>query len=192
MNYHVTAQYPRGEEKLIAEFGSSTDATIFLTKKISIDQQQAKKQVYRLYEDSELLTAFNENHLSVPYAQYADGNSDFINQTPFLFKVTIQTINSSTRKNIANFNDSNDASLFIGGKCETDSTVNDNDLFGLFKEDILIKTLNKIILAYQKAKSVGSTTNQSMATFNPSPTPTRPTPPGGPSDCWIEKEDESS
>lgn len=189
MNYKVTAQYPRGEEKLIAEFCASHDATLFLTKKISDDQQHAKNRIYRLYGDSELLREFNEENISVASAQYAEGNSDFINQTPFIFNVTIQSVNALERKNIANFNDTNDANLFIVGKCETDNTVNDTDLFCILKDRILIKTLSKIILANQKVESSGSKANQSMATFHPSPTPTRPTPPGGPSDCWIEKDE---
>ena len=192
MNYKVTAQYPRGEEKLIAEFCTSHDATLFLTKKISDDQQHAKKRIYRLYGDSELLREFNEENISVASAQYAEGDSDFINQPPFIFTVTTQTINDSERKNIANFNDDNDANLFIIGKCETDNTVNDNDLFCIFKDRILIKTLNKIIIANQKIESEGSQGKQSGATFHPSPTPTRPTPPGGPSDCWVEKDDDNN
>lgn len=191
MNYKVTAQYPRGEEKLIAEFCASHDATLFLTKKISDDQQHAKKRIYRLYGDSELLREFNEENISVASAQYAEGDFDFINHPPFLFNVTIQTINTTERKNIANFNDTNDANLFILRKCETDSTVNDNDLFGIFKDHVLIKTLNKIILANQKLESDGSNASQSMATFRPTPIPSRPTPPGGPSDCWIEKDDDN-
>lgn len=191
MNYKVTAQYPRGEEKLIAEFCASHDATLFLTQKISDDQQHAKKRIYRLYGDSELLREFNEENLSVASALYAEGDFDFINHPPFLFNVTIQSVNSSERKNIANFNDTNDANLFIVGKCGTDNTVNDTDLFCILKDRVLIKTLNKIIIANQKVQSQsdGSKGKQSMATFHPSPTPTRPTPPGGPSDCWIEKDE---
>ena len=64
MNYKVTTQYARGEEELIAEFCASQDATIFLTKKISTDQQQTKKKIYRLYGDSELSVSYT--HLTLP------------------------------------------------------------------------------------------------------------------------------
>ena len=103
MNYKVTAQYSRGEEKLIAEFFASHDASIFLTKKISDDQLHTKKRIYRLYGDSELLREFNEENIFGAYAQYAEGDSDFINQSPFVFNMTIQTINSAEEKNITNF-----------------------------------------------------------------------------------------
>lgn len=192
MNYKVTAQFPRGEEKLLAAFDASQDATFFLTQKIAVDELQAKKKLYRLYDDTVLLRAFNPLNISVDYAKYAEGNSDFINQPPFLYKLTIQTIPASKKRSIAYFNDIDDANLFIAEKCKTDSTVNDSDLFCIFKGDVLIKSLNKIILANQKTESSGSRANQASATFNPTPMPTRPTPPGGPNDCWIEIEDDNS
>ena len=191
MNYKVTTQYARGEEILIAEFRASHDATIFLTKKISTEQQQAKKKIYRLYGDSELLREFNPDNISVFSAKYAEGDYDFINPVSFVFNVTMQTDNVLEKNIIANFNDLNDANLFIIGKCETDSSVNDNDFFGIFKERVIIKTLNKTIIANQKIVSEGSKGKQSTATFNPTPMPRRPTPPGGPSDCWIEPEDDN-
>lgn len=190
MNYIATAQYERGEEKLIAEFGASHDAEIFLSKKVSVDQLQAKKKIYRLYGDSGLLQTFNPEGISVFYAQYADGDADFINPISFLFNVTMQTNNPFERKNIANFNDTNNVNLFIIGKCEMDSIVNDNDLFEIFKGRVLIKTFNKTVVRNQKIASEGSCVNESTATFHPTPAPTRPTPPGGPSDCWIEKEED--
>ena len=49
MNYKVTAQFPRGEEKLVAAFNAFQDATFFLTQKISVDELQAKKKMSRLY-----------------------------------------------------------------------------------------------------------------------------------------------
>lgn len=72
------------------------------------------------------------------------------------------------RKNIANFNDNHNTNLFIIGKCETGHTVNDNNLFCIFKHSVLIKTLNKIIIANQKLESSGSKVNQSMAKFHSS------------------------
>jgi hypothetical protein len=192
MNYKVTSQYARGEEKLIAEFYTSQDVNFFLTKKIGVDQSQAKQQMYRLYGDSELLQAFNPENISVAYAQYADGNSDFIIPPLFLYHVTIQINDALESKNIASFNDISDVNLFIIVKCETDSAVNDTDLFGIFKDKVLIKTLNRIIIAHQKmaSESAKGKGDQSMATFYPTPTPKRPLPPGGPSDCWIEKEED--
>ncbi len=191
MNYKVTTQYARGEEKMIAEFCALQDATIFLTKKRYADELQTKKKIYRLYSDSELLRKFNPESISVASAQYEDGDFDFIKPTLFLFHVSMQTENTLEKNIVANFNDSNDANLFIVGKCETDSAVKDNDFFSIFKDRVLIKTLNKTIIANQKIVSEGSKGKQSMATFNPTPMPGRPTPPGGPSDCWIEPEDDN-
>ena len=190
MHYKITEQYARGEEKPIAEFCELDDAQIFVTKKISNDEMQHKKIIYRLYDDSQLLKKFNPENISIGYARYAEEDLDITNTIHFLFNVMIQTGDSLERKNIANFNDGNDANLFIIGKCDTDSTVHDNDLFCIFKGKILMKNLNKMIIANQKITSEGSSANQSGATFRPTPIPTRPTPPGGPSDCWVEKDDD--
>lgn len=192
MNYKITGQYARGEEKPIAEFHQLNDANIFLDKKISNDEIQHKKLVYRLYDESELLKKFNNEEISVTYAQYEDGDSDFINPMPFIFNVVMQIANSIERNSIANFNDENDANLFVMGKCETDNTVEENDLFCILKGRILIKTLNKVIITNQKMKSDASEASQSGAIFYPTPTPIRPKPPGVPSDFWVEKDDEGN
>lgn len=190
MHYKVTTQYARCAEKMIAEFCSSEDATLFLTKKISADQLLTKKKIYRLYRDSELLKEHNSERISVSCTLYTEDN-DFIKPLLFLFQVTRQDIDSIEKQTIANFTDANDANLFIIVKCETDNTVNDA-LFCVFKDHVLINSLNKNMIANQKIASDDSKDKQSMATFYPTPTPTRPIPPGGPRNCWIEPEDDSS
>jgi hypothetical protein len=186
MIYIVTEQFARGEEKAIAEFCELNDAKIFINKKIDTAENQHTKLIYRYYDESGLLQEFNKENISISHAQYAEEDADFINQAPFLFKVTFQTKNSPERKSIANFNENRDANLFIIGKFEFDSTVKDSDYFCIFEDRILMKTL----FANQKSESKVSKGSQSMATFHPTPTPTRPIPPGNPKDCWIEKEDE--
>lgn len=191
MNYIITYQYARGEETCMAGFGASHDAATFLNKKMTIDQLQHKKKIYRLYSETDLLREFNPEKISVTHAKYADGDGCPTDGAMFLFQVSLQTQGSLERKYIACFNDSDDATLFITEKCETDSNVTESDLFCLFKGRILIKSLNKVMIANQKIKSDGSKAQQSTATFHPTPMPTRPTPPGGPSDCWIEKDEDT-
>ena len=134
---------------------------------------------------------FNPEKISVTHAKYADADGCPTDAAMFLFHVRMQSQGSLERKNIAYFNDYDDATFFIVEKCETDSNVTERDLFCLYKERILIKTLNKVIIANHKIESDGSEAQQSTATFHPTPMPTRPTPPGGPSDCWIEKDEDT-
>lgn len=63
-------------------------------------------------------------------------------------------------------------------------------LFFLFKEQNLMDTLNRIICTHRKKESNRATRERKGATFHPTPMPSRPTPPGGPSDCWIEEDNE--
>ena len=190
MNYKISDQYARGEETFIAEFNASHDADTFLNKKMTIDQAQHKKKIYRLYRDTDLLREFNPETISVTHAKYADGDVDACDSSPFLFHVTRLDQRNLERTILAYFHEANDALLFMTEKCETDSSVNDDHLFLLLKDRVLINTLNKMIIAHHKIESDGSKARQSMATFNPTPIPTRPTPPGGPSDCWIEPDEE--
>jgi hypothetical protein len=186
MEYSVTEQYARSEEKFIAKFSDLNAATIFIAQKSSNDNIESRKLIYRLYNESELLQEINKENISVAYAQYAEGSHTFNGRLPFL--VMIKANNALERKPIANFIDIKDAELFIVGKCDADYTIGDNDLFFIFREQNLMDTLNKVILANRKKKSEGTRGNESGSTFQPTPLSRRPTPSGGPSDCWVEKE----
>ena len=190
MNYKITEHYARGEEKLIAEFNELKEARFFITKKSSIDEPERKKVIYRLYDDQELLCELNRESISVTHAKYAEGNGDFNNATPFIFQVMIKTMDSLERKAIAQFNDKNDAILFVVSLCEADDVLHGNDLFLIFKDQVLIDTLNTAVIANRKKESGGSSGNEIGSTYKLSPLSTRPTPGGGPADYWVKNEDD--
>ncbi|WP_454784230.1 hypothetical protein [Legionella sp. WA2024007413] len=186
MQYKITAQFARGEEKVIAEFSDLSDTRIFIAKKIAHSELEKQRIIFRLYDDSDLLQEFNRDNISVSYAKYAEGNGD-LNFIQFTFHVLIKIENA--KKRIANFNDKNDANLFMVGKCELDDALGDDDLLFLFKEQNLIDTLNRTITTHRKKETTRITGNEQGAKFHPTPMPRRPTPPGGPSDYWIEEDD---
>ena len=190
MQYKMTEQYARSEEKLIAEFNELNDATNFMKKKSSNDEDEGKKVIYRLYDDSALLHQLNPDNIITANAGYADGNRDFDMMPPFSCKVMFQLVDTTERKSVANFNDKNDARLFVISKCGADHTISDNDLFFIYQGNSLIDTLNKIIIGHRNKKSEGSSGKEKGATFRPSPLSTRPIPPGGPTDCWVENEED--
>ena len=190
MSYKITEQYARGEENPIAEFSEINDAKLFITKKSAVDDEQDKQIIYRLYDDSELLQEVNKKRISIAYAKYAEGDCDIQNSVRFSFNVKVQPPHSLERKNIAALNDKNDAELFIIGKCESDETIDDTSLFLVLKENLLMDTLSKHILANRKKETGGSSGNETGSTFRPTPLSSRPTPPGGPSDYWVDNEDD--
>lgn len=190
MNYNVTAHYARGEEKLIAEFNELDDAKVFMTKKASIDDEEGKKVIYRVYNDHELLHELNKENLSITHAKYAEGNGDFNHTVPFIFRVMINTVNSLERKTIAQFIDLNDANLFAVCQFEDNNTEHNIGLFFIFKGQVLIDTINKTIYANRKKESTGTRGNDKGSTYQISPLSTRPTPGGGPPDYWIENREE--
>ncbi len=187
MNYKMTEQYARGEEKVFAEFQSLLDITIFMAKKLHQDDEQGHELIYRLYDDSELLREFNKKNISVGYAQFAEGNCDFTNKARLFFNVLIKSAHSLEREPIANFYDEQDAYLFIVGKCDVDDTIHDNDLFMVLKNNVLFSTLSRVLLSNQKKGGVGSTEGSKGTVFRPTPMPMRPVPPGFPHDYWDEE-----
>ena len=99
MEYGVTEQYARSEEKFIAKFSDLNDATIFIAQKSSNDNIESKKLIYRLYNESELLQEINKENISVAYAQYAEGSHNFNGRLPFL--VMIKANNGLEKKPLA-------------------------------------------------------------------------------------------
>ncbi|QEY52262.1 hypothetical protein [Legionella longbeachae] len=190
MRYKVTEQFARGEEKAIAEFRELSDAKIFIDQKQENTRIETQKIIFRLFDDFDLLHEFNENNSSVAYAKYADGNGD-LNIIKFPYHVMIKAQHATDKKCIANFIDKINANLFVISKCDNDDAVDENDLFFIFKEQNLIDTLNKILCIHRKIKSDRSKENERGAKFHPTPLSRRPTPPGGPSDCWIEENNEN-
>ncbi|KTC83537.1 hypothetical protein [Legionella cincinnatiensis] len=190
MRYKVSEQFARGEEKAIAEFRELSDAKIFIAQKQENTRIEKQKIIFRLYDDSDLLHEFNENNSSVAYAKYADGNGD-LNIIKFPYHVMIKAQHATDKKCIANFIHKINANLFVISKCDSDDQLNENDLFFIFKEQNLIDTLNKIICTHRKIESDRSNDNEKGAKFHPTPLPKRPRPPGGPSDCWIEENNEN-
>lgn len=190
MRYKITEQFARGEEKVIAEFSELNDTRIFLAKKLESADLEKQKIIFRLYDDSDLLHELNRENISVSYAKYAEGNGD-LNLIQFPFHVLIKLEDSLEKRGIANFNNKNDANLFIINKCESDETVQDNTLFFLFKEGNMIDTLSRVVSTHRKNEAARFAKNEKGARFHPTPLPNRPTPPGGPSDCWIEEDDEN-
>lgn len=190
MKYTVTKQFSRSNEILIAQFIEWSDAKIFLSKTAAEDDREGKKRIYRVYDDSGLLHEYNKEHISVTYARYAEGDYDFSNNIVLLFQVLIKRNGIEERNIIANFNDKSDAMLFIMGKCDSDNLLDENDLLFLYKARILIATFSKNIIANQKKMGVNAGGQGTEATFRPTPLSTKLLPPGGPGDCWVEKEDE--
>lgn len=187
MRYKITEQFARGEEKVIADFSELNDTHIFLAKKSANADLEKQKIIFRLYDNSDLLHEINRETISVAHANYAEGNGDlYLVQLPFHVMFKGQDV--LEKREIANFNDKNDANLFIISKCESDESIQDNDLFFLFKEQNLIDTLTRIINTHRGKEAMRTTKNEKGAKFHPTPMSRRPTPPGGPSDCWVEEE----
>ncbi|CEG57749.1 hypothetical protein [Legionella fallonii] len=194
MQYRVTEHYARGEEKLIAEFSELPDTKIFTAEKLALAAIDRKKLIYRIYDDAELLHEFNEQQISIAYANYADGHADISQVVSFPFSVMLKTKEATEKRNIANFNDKEDVYLFVFSKCKSDNIVQDSDLFFITKDgQYLLDTLNKVICASRQKQSSSDSTDDKGERFSPTALPSRPKPPGEPGDYWIEdnSDDES-
>ena len=189
MNYLVTSQLARGEEKLIASFDSEDEVLLFISKKLNIDEEEGKKVIYRLYGEYELLQVWNIDNISISSAMYADGNADIDNLPPGVFEVMINFVDPLQRIPIAQFYAKSDALLFIVSAFEDENDRHANDVFFIFKGNLLMHTVNKSILEKQKRGAGGASGQENGSKYQISPLSTRPTPGGGPPDYWVEKDD---
>ena len=190
MNYKITEQFSRGEEKLIAEFDSLDDTRTFIRKKLSHNKEQRIELIYRQYDEDVLTQVFNPGNLSIAYAQYAEGNLDIRDSTSFVFNVMHQTKNSLEKTNIANFNHEHDATLFIIGKYEIKNPSDDHDLFFILKDKYILDTLNRVTLSIRNKPLNKSTQSNEGAIFYPHPMQTKLKPPGFPPEHWANEADD--
>jgi len=189
MHLFVTSQFARGEEKLIALFESIDHARLFLLNKSYRDDEEGKKIIYRLYKNQDLLQVWNKDNISISSALYADGISDFDNPSLCIFEVMINYINYNQRTPIAKFNVELDAMLFIISAFKAENDIHANDVFFIFKGQLLMHTVNKSILEKQKNGLSGTSNQDNSSKYQISPLSTRPTPSGGPPDYWVKKDD---
>jgi hypothetical protein len=185
MNYKVTKHYLRTKEILIAAFSYLNDAELFLAKKLNQDEKAETKVLYRIYNDFELEKEFNNGVQSFSEPE----DAETYNKAKFVFDVTIQATSSLERITVAYFNNEEDAHLFVVEKCSREDKSDFGDTYLIFKDQILFATLNRTIIDNKALKSQGSAGNSTGATL--SPLSSRPTPPGGPGDYWVEKKDEN-
>lgn len=184
MKYKVTKLYLKSREELIAAFLNFNDATLFIAAQLSQDEVSRIKTLYRIYDESELLYESNKENQVFHDSEDAETFGD----TQFSFDVKIQSNNSLERMSLAYFNEEENAIAFITEKCSKSDNKNDVDNFLLFKNQVLISTLNKIMIANKALNDLISSEKSSSVTL--SPLSTRPTPQGGPRDYWVEKNDE--
>lgn len=184
LKYNVTTLYSKSKEYLIASFRSLQDAMSFITQKMEQDEINKLASLYRIYNDSELLNEFNNEVKTLVDPEDPEAYSN----AKFSFTVQAQNTNALERDTVAYFNDKDDARLFIINKFRADDKSVDLATFMIYKNQVLIATITKNLIDKEELKGLiasGESTGPSL-----SPLPTRPTPPGGPGDCWKEpKED---
>lgn len=184
MKYKVTKHYLKTKDVLIAAFSALNDAEIFIAQKLTHDEINRTKTLYRIYDDNELVAEFNNETQLFTEPEDAETYSN----AQFSFNVTIQVTNSLERITIAYFNDEADANLFVIDKCSREDKSDSGDTFLIFKDQVLFATLNRYLIDNKALKSSGIAGNSTGVTL--SPLSRRPIPPGGPSDYWVEKNDD--
>lgn len=188
MRYTVSEQFIKGEEELIAEFFEFNDSAMFVSQKLSESSEENKKVIYRIYGDTELLHEFNPENSSVMYAKYAENDGDIGFIKPFFYNAWVKIGQESQRNNIANFNHKEDATLFVNGKCEEVSQNNQHEQFFIYQGQVLIETLNRMQAKERHKQSLVSKAREPGAFYRPTPLPTRPTPPGFPTNCAVDED----
>jgi len=175
MDYIVTEQYARGEEKRIAEFDALESIEVFLAAKLSKDEDENKLVIYRVYEDSELIQTINLKSISTTDA--------YFNQQPVLIYQVRRA-----HMILAQFNSQADAMLFITSQLAREKSGQSAAAWLLFKNNKLIDSLNQSTIRSRQQKSRADS-REEQSNYTLSPLSTRPTP-SGPPDYWVKRNDE--
>lgn len=190
MNYTITEQYAKGEERILAEFDEWRDASLFITKKAAKNEEEKKKALYRLYHEDDLVQELNKESISTGFARYAEGNGDLDNPSLFSFQVLLIR-EDLTRTLTAQFINRKDCLWFITIKFKEEGSLLDNETFLIMKDQILFDTINKSIIKHWEEQSDSSRTGDNSSAYKLSPLSTRPTPQGGPADYWVKNDDQT-
>lgn len=182
MNYKVSSQYLKSNEHLSAVFSESKDAHLFVAEKIVHDEEVKQPTLYRLYHEDDLI---KEWRAGAGFVKELEDPERF-NPITCPFSVASQSENNSKRSTLALFNKQEDAHLFISSKCR--SNPESKTIYMIFKDNLLIATLNKNIIQNKALREQGLLGDNKGATL--SPLSQRLTPPGGPADFWVEKNEE--
>src|SRR3990167_7283818 len=89
MQYKVTKQYIKDIELPLAEFVDGNDAELFITNKP--DTYKASLLIYRLYNNSKLVSIYNKHKSPFSPAQYANGDIDLPEHFAEPYRVTYQS-----------------------------------------------------------------------------------------------------
>ncbi|MGQ3892651.1 hypothetical protein [Legionella sp. CNM-4043-24] len=187
MNFRVSQQYAHGEEKLLAGFSDAGEARIFMTQKSNIAEEEHKRVIYRMYDDDELVQEVNKENICVTHASYAENGIDY-DDSGLVYHLMMKSMDSTDKQEFARFADKDDARQHVIWTLESGGESIKSAVFLLFKDNMLIDTLNLNTIRHQQQRAQIS--DGSASTRHLSPLPTRPTPGGGPPDYWVDdKED---
>lgn len=185
MIYNVTKLFLKTKEALIATFADLKDAEAFIATKLAQDEINHLNVLYRIYDENELIREFNKEL----QASIEPDDAETFSKAQFSYNVQVQSLPSLERIILACFNDKDDASLFITNKCSGEAKSDSGNTFFIFKEQVLLATLNRAIMDHKILKDSEPSGQSTGATL--SPLSRRPTPPGGPGDNWVEKTEDN-
>lgn len=191
MQYKITKQYSRDDELPLAEFHNLEDAQLFIDKKSAIDEKHYIKLIYRIYDPNKLLFEFNKEKINGPIKKglYADQERDLPISFMNAFKIIIKPYPENKKNILAEFNNINDAKIFIEAKLVLDSSMNVNITYGIFNQALFAEEWSQNTVNVIQKQNQESQGKKRAASFRPSPFSTIPQPPGSPP-RWIIDEDE--
>lgn len=191
MQYKVTRQYAKEDEKSLAEFINPDDAMIFIDAKSLLDEKQGAIIIYRLFDHNKLTNEINKAKIKIPIsrAKYAEGDFDLLEPFANPFKV-IRKNGDGIESLVARFNTIADARIFVEAKLSTKSIrITNNEVYKIMNMDTFVERLNGADFDTITSQSQSSEGNQKTQSFRPTPfaTSLRLGPPK-----WVVDEEEDS
>lgn len=171
MKFKISRHYIRDVEILFAEFNDLDHAKQFIEIKIAMDEIINVKIIYRIFDDNQLYYEFNKwkdaplsGRLSFDDEGYKF--NDFLNQ----YKITQQS-NNQNEIHIAEFDNINDAQIFIEHLLMSDSVNRIDHCYRIYNKDVFLDEFNQD--TFNKSQQQ-SKVNTKKLVFRPTPLPLAP------------------
>src|SRR5579872_3172140 len=142
MKFKISRQFIRDAEILFAEFNILDHANKFIEIKVTRDESINVKIIYRIFDDNQLFYEFNkwkEAHLSgrIPFDDEGYKLDHFINN----YKITQQSDQNEIL--IAEFDNINDAQIFIEFLLKADSINQVDHCYRIYHKDVFLDEFNQ-------------------------------------------------
>lgn len=185
MRYKITRQFSHSKEILIALFDNPSDISIYIEAISTSSNTKLIFAIYRIYDGNKFINEINANNIdyNVTLAQFHEMKSPIPIDIANPFKVTSQSIGTTTEIISAKFTYLDEARIFIEKKIICDGENKKNIIYKILDNETFMGEFNQLN-SQPKQKKSKKITN----VFRPTPFPMKLR--LGPGNYWTDEEED--